>query len=396
MSDGVCILKGKVFRRIGCAVLIAVMIFSCCPGLSGISVSAADKSFDRDGYVYTITDTEKLTVEIKKAPEEAENGYVIPSTVTHRKKNYTVTGIANAAYAFTGIEEAVIPETVTSIGNSAFAGCSGLRSVFIPAGLESVGTGAFSYCNELTAIEIDPENRVFSFTAGMLFCSTGNESRELVWGSPAVKAVCKVPEGTVKILPYAFEGNNVITDVKLPSTLTGIGSGAFMDCALLKNITVPKSVKNIGDNPFMYCPSLETVKVAKGNRSYTSTDTGLLLNAKKTVLISASAAKGDVILPESIKRISKAAAAGNTGIVSVSIGKKVKTVEAFAFADCSSLSKVIFAGRKTVLADDGDVFKNSYYYLDVTVPYPSGTGTTGSFEDMIRRNSPNGVIIIWR
>ncbi len=393
------VLKGKFFHKAGCAVLIAAMIFCgfagcfCCPDNV---VYAADRTFESDGYIFTITDTENLLVEIKKAPEETENGYVIPSTVTHRKKTYTVTGIGDAAYAFTDTEEAVIPGTVTTIGDSAFTGCSKLKSVFIPAGLVSVGTGAFSYCNELTAVGIDPENKTFSFTSGMLFADAGNDSRDLVWASPAVKAVCKVPEGTVAILPYAFEGNAVITQVKLPSTLTSIGSGAFMDCALLTGITIPKSVKNIGDNPFMYCPALEGIKVAKGSKSYASTDSGLLLNAKKTVLISASAARGDVVLPESIKKISKGAAAGNTGIISVTAGKKVKTIEAFAFADCSSLSKFVFTSRKAVIADDAEVFKNTYYYLDITVPYPSRTGAEGSFEDMIRRNSPNGVIIIWR
>ncbi len=385
------VLNGSIFKKAVCAVLAAILIAGCF--YTGTEASAANKSFEQDGFTFTIIDSENLLVSLKKAPEEAGDGYYIPARIRHRKKTYTITEIGNAAYAFTDIEDAAIPGTVTRIGDSAFAGCSALKHVYIPAGLESIGNGVFSYCDGLTDIEIDPENKAFIFSKGILYSA---DMKKLLWGSGSVKASCEVADGTVEICSYAFEGNKVITKVKLPTSLHKIGSGAFMDCPVLKSVTISKNVKTIEGNPFMYCPALESISVAKGNKSYSADKSGLLLNAKKTSLVSASAARGDIELPETVKKIVKGAAVGNTGITSVTINSKVKTIEEFAFADCSSLAKVIFKSRKTALPEEGGVFKNTYYYLDVTVPYPSGSGVQGDFEDLIRSNSPNGVIVIWK
>jgi hypothetical protein len=47
-----------------------------------------------------------------------------------------------------------IPNGVTTIGDSAFAFCTGLTSITIPSGVTSIGDSAFSYCTELTSITI--------------------------------------------------------------------------------------------------------------------------------------------------------------------------------------------------------------------------------------------------
>ena len=384
-------MKRGLLLKILCAAAAAIVLTACL--YSDAGVWAASKSFEKDGWTFLITDSENRLVTIKKAPEDTEAVTVIPSMVIHGKKTYTVTGIANAAFAFSGIEEAIIPETVTTIGSSAFTGCRELKSVYIPDSVTSIGCGAFSYCSVLTNVEIGSGNEAYVFSEGILYSA---DRTELVWASQLAGSSCTVPEGVLKILPYAFEGNSTVKKVKLSSTLLKIGTGAFMDCSSLKNVSIPKSVKTIEGNPFMYCPALESISVAKGSKYYCATEGGLLLNAKKTTLVSASAVKGDLVLPESIKKIVKGAAAGNPSITSVTFDAKLKTVEAYAFADCGSLSKIVFKSRKTGLAKDGEIFKNTAYYLDVTVPYSSEMNAEGGIEDMIRRNSPNGVIITWR
>ena len=47
-----------------------------------------------------------------------------------------------------------IPNSVTSIGSSAFSGCSGLTSVTIPNSVTSIGEAAFRYCSGLTSVTI--------------------------------------------------------------------------------------------------------------------------------------------------------------------------------------------------------------------------------------------------
>jgi hypothetical protein len=52
------------------------------------------------------------------------------------------------------IKDLLIPSSVTSIGNSAFYGCSGLTSVTIPNSVTSIGICAFSECSGLTSVTI--------------------------------------------------------------------------------------------------------------------------------------------------------------------------------------------------------------------------------------------------
>ena len=53
-----------------------------------------------------------------------------------------------------GVTEAVIPDSVTSIGDWAFYGCSSLSSITIPDSVTEIGFGAFYGCNSLSSVTI--------------------------------------------------------------------------------------------------------------------------------------------------------------------------------------------------------------------------------------------------
>ncbi|MBR5643583.1 MAG: leucine-rich repeat domain-containing protein, partial [Salinivirgaceae bacterium] len=80
---------------------------------------------------------------------------IIPEKVKYRYIEYKVTSIGNVAFGgCSGLTSVSIPNSVTSIGSSAFSGCSGLTSVSIPNSVTSIGSSAFSGCSGLTSVSI--------------------------------------------------------------------------------------------------------------------------------------------------------------------------------------------------------------------------------------------------
>ncbi|MCX8512852.1 MAG: leucine-rich repeat domain-containing protein, partial [Chthoniobacteraceae bacterium] len=70
-----------------------------------------------------------------------ETTLVIPSIID----NLPVTSIGDWAFiGCSGLTSLIIPNSVTSIGNIAFSGCSGLTSLTVPSSVTSIGSSAFS------------------------------------------------------------------------------------------------------------------------------------------------------------------------------------------------------------------------------------------------------------
>ena len=117
--------------------------------------------------------------------------------------------------------KAEIGSAVTSIGGSAFYGCSGLTSVTIPNSVTSIGSQAFYGCSGLTSVTI-PDS----------ITSIGNE---------------------------AFKWCEKLTSVTIPDSVTSIGSSAFYGCSGLTSVTIPSSVTKIWPNAFYECSGLTSV-----------------------------------------------------------------------------------------------------------------------------------------
>ena len=91
------------------------------------SISASAGVVEVDGIYYDITGT---TATVTSGDNKYSGDIVIPESITYNNSKYSVTSIGEWAFAFcSGLTSITIPNSVTSIGNSAFSECSGLTSV---------------------------------------------------------------------------------------------------------------------------------------------------------------------------------------------------------------------------------------------------------------------------
>jgi len=150
-----------------------------------------------------------------------------------------------------------IPNSVTSIGDNTFYGCSSLTSVTIPNSVTSIGALAFYgtawYNNQPDGLVVYAGNVAYSYRGPM----------------PANTSI-NLKEGTVGIASYAFRSCSGLTSVTIPNSVTNIGFGAFFRCSGLTSVTIPNSVTNIGEQAFGECDGLTSVTIPNSVTSINS------------------------------------------------------------------------------------------------------------------------------
>ena len=144
------------------------------------------------------------------------------------------------------ITNVVIPNSVTSIGDSAFDGCSSLTSVTIPNSVTSIGFAAFALCTSLTSV-----------TIGSGVTSIGDSA----FGSCSSLTSVTIPNSVTSIGSSAFYGCTGLESVTIGSGVTSIGSSAFCRCTGLTSVTIGDGVESIGQEAFQKCSGLTSVTI---------------------------------------------------------------------------------------------------------------------------------------
>ena len=182
---------------------------------------------------------------------------------------------------------------LTTIGDSAFRGCSGLTSISIPSSVEIIGDLAFEGCSGLTSINI-PEGvttigtRAFGGCSSLNISVNGNKTKY-----SSVNGMLLDKEKTILIAyPSAKE-----TVTNVPTSVTTIGNNAFYGCKSLTSISIPSSVTSIGGDAFYGCSGLEEVTMEAntppelGSSAFSNTSTGLQILVPNVVNYTNEAAK---------------------------------------------------------------------------------------------------------
>ena len=167
-----------------------------------------------------------------------------PADVTEYIISNSVTTIDARAFQFCSLESITIPDSVTTIGDYAFGGCSSLTSVTIPDSVTTIGRWAFYNCYSLTSV-----------TIGNGVTSIGRST----FGNCTSLTSVTIPDSVTTIGEAAFGNCSSLTSITIPDSVTTIGNNAFYVCSSLTSITIPDSVIEIGFATFALCENLKTV-----------------------------------------------------------------------------------------------------------------------------------------
>ena len=259
ISEGVTTIGGSAFS--GCTGLTGITIpegvtsigggaFGGCTGLTGISVASNNSNYSSEGgIVYNKAKTEIILV-----PKGISGNITIPASVTSiGEEAFSERAFSNC----TGLTGITIPASVTTISYYAFAGCTGLTSISVDANNPNYAAeGGILYNNTKTMIIAIPSARG-SVTIPASVTSIGNQA---FYGCTGLTGIT-IPNSVTYIGYGTFSGCTGLTSVTIPNSVTYIGYGTFSGCTGLTSVTIPNNITFIVSGMFSGCTSLTSLTI---------------------------------------------------------------------------------------------------------------------------------------
>ena len=330
-----------------------------------LSLPMLAEQVEIDGINYDLIAKAKQATVVARSGGSYSGEIIIPESVEHEGTAYSVTSIGEDAFAFcSGLTSVTIPNSVTSIGYRAFGGCSGLTSITIPNSVTSIGDEAFYRCSGLTSVTI-PNSVTSIGDEAFYYCSAltsvtipnsvtsiGDYAFYYCRGLTSVT----IGNGVESIDTHAFSYCDGLTSVTIPNSVTSIGDYAFSGCSGLTSVTIPNSVESIGNSAFSYCSGLTSVTIPNSVTSIGE------------YAFEGCSGLTSVTIPNSVTSIGSHAFSDCSGLTSVTIGSGVTNIGRYAFANCPELLDVYCYAEK-VLSTESNAFEGSYpEYVTLHVP----------------------------
>ncbi len=282
------------------------------------------------GLAYTLND-EKTAYKVTGIGEATDGGIIIPS----QYNGLPVTEIAVNAFANCSIVTSVtIPDSITSIGRSAFA-CPNMKDVYFNASATNIEAfkGSYGLYNEYSP----GFNSDITVHIGANVTVIPDDFRFLF-------AVSATPDGIYRAR---------ITDIDFAenSSCREIGMRAFEWCNMIKHIRLPKSIKTISYNAFFDAiAELESITVEDGNEDYYSDGNCLIGKSSGELLLGCK--NSTIPTDGSVKSIGREAFCKCNNLMSITIPDSVTSIGHWAFHDCYNLTSITIPDSVTSIGSE--------------------------------------------
>jgi len=317
--------------------------FCCDNSITSIKVGEGNKYFDSRNNCNAIieTATNKLIAACKNSfiPDGIKtiggNAFCNCIDLSSITIPNSVTSIGEEAFAGTGLTFISIPNSVEKIVSEAFYGCENLTNVIIGNGVTSIGSRAFKHCSSLTDVYCYAEN----------VPSTRSDAFE---NSSIASATLHVPAGSVE----AYKATTPWSDFGTIVAIEDVAQNITFEDAAVKALCVANWDTN-GDGKLSEAEAAAVTdlrEVFKSNKEITSFNelqyfTGLTSIGNHAFY--GCSALTSVIIPESVTSIDEEAFGNCKGLTSINIPESVTCIGDWAFESCKGLTSVIIPNSVT-------------------------------------------------
>lgn len=372
---------------------IAANAFVNCESLTEITIPGSIKSIGNSAFSGS---TNISTIHLSD----------IKSWLTIQYGNASSHPNSGSCHLYIGEQEitaVTIPDSITTIEELAFSGCSGLTEIMVPANVTRIGNSAMQGCISLTQVTIEGNrcsfgSNIFTGTAPTICCYKGSDAdiwateqqypitylenalpvdsgddgnihweifadgelrisgtgamkdysfSNAPWSRDITKAV--IEEGITTIGNYALYGRDKLESVTIPDSVISIGDSAFEQCGSLKSVNIPQGVTSIGNFAFEYCTGLAGITIPNsvaglgtGAFNHTGLKSVTIPNSITSIPNSAfsGSALQSVVISEGITEIGDYAFLGCTDLTSITLPSGMRHIGISAFAGCGNSAEI--------------------------------------------------------
>ena len=199
----------------------AMLFLLTSPSSAKAAVSVADEN----GITWNYTVSNGQATNVYYASGTLGETVTIPSTLSDEEGNeYPVVSLYYSnrnifkSNRNTTIKNIIIPSSVTSIGNNAFAYCTGLKKITMP-GTASIGDGAFYKVTNVEEVTLTGQGAMPNYSSSYSY-TPWYQSRNKIQS-------ITIGEGITSVGDYVFYGNSNLEEIELSENITSIGQNAF-------------------------------------------------------------------------------------------------------------------------------------------------------------------------